>query len=230
MEFIFSVARWLHIISGFLALIVLWVPIITKKGSKRHRQTGWVFVVAMATIAVTAYYMGMYRILWDVNLDQESLAFSWFLVFIAILSAVSAWYGIRVLRFKRRNDTHKKLIDLFFAILLLLSSIGIIIYGWTISFTLLQYFPFVGLFLGGSQLFYWLSKPKFISHWVVEHIVGMISCCIAVITAFIVFGAPRLLQVENVSLILWFLPTIIFVPMIIIFANHYGKKFAGIKK
>lgn len=230
MELIFDVARWFHIISGFLALIVLWLPMITRKGKKFHRRTGWVFVIAMTTIAVTAFFMGVYRIVWDAGPNPDSISFSWFLIFIAILSGATAWYEVRVLRFKRRKALHREPMDLFFAILLLISSIGIVVYGWTISFPLLQYFPIVGLFLGGTQLYYWLSKPKYLSHWVVEHIIGMLSCCIAVITAFIVFGAPRLLQVESVSLLLWFLPTIIFVPLIIIFTNYYGRKFAGVKK
>ncbi len=230
MEFIFAVARWLHIISGFSALIILWVPMVTRKGRRLHRRTGWIFVVAMTTIAVTAFYMGVYRIALDSSTDSDAISFSWFLIFIAILSGATAWYGVRVLRFKRRKDSHRNPMDLFFAILLLLSSLGIIAYGWMVSFPLLQYFPIVGIFLGGTQLLYWLSRPKIRSHWVVEHIIGMLSCCIAVITAFIVFGAPRLLQVEQVSLFLWFLPTIIFVPLIIIFTNYYGKKFAGIKK
>lgn len=230
MEPMFEIARWLHIVSGFLALIVLWLPMVTRKGRKLHRQTGWVFVISMTAIAVTAFYMGVYRIVWDAGTEPDSISFSWFLIFIAILSGATAWYGVRVLRFKRRETPHREPLDLFFSLLLLIASIGIIVYGWAIHFQLLQYFPIIGLFLGGSQLYYWLSKPKSMSHWVVEHIVGMLSCCIAVITAFIVFGAPRLLQVESVHLLLWFLPTIIFVPLIIVLTNYYGRKFAFLNK
>src|SRR5699024_1731901 len=145
-------------------------------------------------------------------------------------SGATVWYGIRVLRFKRRGTSHRYLVDLLFPVLLLISSIGIIIFGWTISFPLLQYFPIVGLFLGGTQLTYWISIPKTSSHWVIEHIIGMLSCCIATITAFIVFGAPRLLQVDSVSLFMWFLPTIVFVPLIIVLTIYYGRKFSGVRK
>lgn len=43
---------------------------------------------------------------------------------------------------------------------------------------------------------------------------------------FIVFGAPRLLEVESVHLLLWFLPTMIFVPFIIVCTIYYGRKFS----
>ena len=224
MEHFFQFARWLHIISGFTALLVLWLPIVTRKGRKFHIRSGWVFVTAMTSVSITALYMGIYRLLWDAGQSPNDIPFSWFLIFIAILSGATAWYGIRVLRFKHRISSHRKPIDLSFPILLLISSIAISAYGWALDFPLLQYFPIVGLFLGGTQLQYWLSKPKRKSHWAVEHIVGMLSCCIATITAFIVFGAPRLLQIEDVNVILWFVPTIAFVPLIIGFSIYYSRK------
>ncbi|WP_342744222.1 DUF2306 domain-containing protein [Oceanobacillus senegalensis] len=226
----FNFARWTHIIAGFVALMVLWIPIVTRKGKKLHRGSGWIFVISMATVSVTAFYMGIYRIVWDSGTDQDGISFSWFLIFISILSAATAWYGVRVLRFKRRRASHRYFFDLLFPVLLLTSSIGIMIYGWVIHFPLLQYFPIIGLFLGGIQLQYWISIPKISSHWVVEHIVGMLSSCIATITAFIVFGAPRLLQIDSVNLFIWFLPTIVFVPLVIVSTVYYGKKFAGVKK
>lgn len=208
-------------------MLVFWIPLVTKKGRKLHIRSGWVFVIAMTSVAITAFYMGVYRLAWDAGPDPDAIPFSWFLLFIAILSGATASYGIRVLRFKRRTTSHRQPIDLLFPTLLVASSIAISLYGWNIDFTLLKYFPIVGLFLGGIQLQYWLSKPKSKSHWVVEHIVGMLSCSIATVTAFTVFGAPRLLQVEAINLIVWFVPTIIFVPLIIGFSTYYSKKFDG---
>lgn len=227
MEGIFQFARWLHIISGFTALLIFWVPIVTRKGRKIHTRSGWVFVTAMTSVSITALYMGVYRLALDASLAPEEASFSWFLILIAILSGAAAWYGIRVLRYKKRTSSHREPIDLLFPILLLTSSIAMSVYGWIISFPLLQYFPIVGMFLGGIQLQYWLSIPKRRSHWVVEHIIGMFSCCIATITAFVVFGAPSLLQVEDVNVMLWFIPTIIFVPFIIGFASYYSRKMDG---
>lgn len=227
MEFLFHVARWLHIVSGFVALFILWLPIVTRKGGKVHTRTGWIYVLAMSCVSISAFYMGVYRLTWDPGPDPHAIAFSWFLIFIAILSSATAWYGIRVLRFKRRTAPHRNLIDLLFPAVLILSAVAVSVYGWVIHFSLLQYFPIIGVFLGTIQLHYWLSTPKRRSHWAVEHIIGMLSCCIATITAFVVFGAPRLLQVESVSVLLWFLPTIVVVPLIVGFTLYYGKKYDG---
>lgn len=222
MELAFSIARFAHIIAGFVSLITLWLPIITKKGGKRHKQSGWVFVISMAIVSISAFYMGMYRIGWDAGPDDDPIPFSSFLIFISILSATTVSYGVRVLR----ETSDRSVLDFILPILLFISSIGMIVYGSYIDFSLLQYFPFIGLFLSVSQLIYWCSIPKKRSHPVVEHIVGMLSTCIATITAFLVFGAPRLLNINSVHLLLWFLPTIVFTPMIITLSMYYRNIFS----
>src|SRR5699024_6595520 len=184
----------------------------------------------MATVSVTALYMGIYRIAWAVSSEPGATSFAWFLIFISILSGATAWYGVRVLRFKKRRTSHRYLLDLLFPVLLLISSLGVMIYGWTIKSPLIQYFPIVGFFLGGTQLKYWITVTKISSHWVVEHIIGMLSCSIATITAFTVFGAPRLLHLQSANIFMWLLPTIIFVPLIIVLTNYYGRKFSAIQK
>ena len=129
MEYIFSFSRLIHIIAGFVALLVFWIPIVTRKGRKLHRTSGWIFVSSMATVSVTALYMGIYRIAWAVSSEPGATSFAWFLIFISILSGATAWYGVRVLRFKSRRTSHRNLLDLLFPVLLLISSLGVMMYG-----------------------------------------------------------------------------------------------------
>nr|WP_239586995.1 DUF2306 domain-containing protein [Bacillus ectoiniformans] len=219
----------MHIAAGFLALIVFWIPIVTKKGGKVHNLVGWIYVYAMGIVAVSSFYMGAFRIFFDEQADLERVSFSWFLIFISILSGASAWYGIRVLRFKKRKEPHRQVLDLFVSLLLLCSGIGIGIYGVSIDSPLITYFPLLGLFLGGTQLNYWLRKPNRKMHWYFEHFGGMIACCISTVTAFTVFGAPRLLNISSSNLLLWLLPTFVLVPVIIGFSVYYQRKFNGKK-
>lgn len=227
MQIIFDFMRWMHIIGGFLALAVFWIPIVSRKGGRVHRRAGWIYAAGMIAVSVSAFYMAVYRIAWDAGPEPDIIPFSWFLLFISILSATTAYYGIRVLRFKRRSAPHRAVLDYLLPVLLFASGIGMSIYGFALQFPLLSYFPWLGIFLGGSMLFYWMTAPKTRSHWAVEHIIGMMSCCIATITAFIVFGAPRLLNIDAVNLIIWFLPTILLVPLILYFIYQYRKKMDG---
>ncbi|WP_332888706.1 hypothetical protein [Domibacillus epiphyticus] len=134
-----------------------------------------------------------------------------------------------MLRFKGRKDVHKNILDLGFPLLLLTSAIGISIYGFIKDFALLTWFPLLGVFLSVTQLKYWLRKLNRKMHWWFEHFGGMLGCSIATITAFVVFGAPRLLDIETVSILLWFLPTMILTPVIIGLSIYYTKKFNGSK-
>ncbi len=208
-----------------MALLVFWIPIVTKKGGKTHNRIGWVYVYAMATVAVTALYLGIYRIFIEQGNDLERVSFSWFLIFISILSGASAWYGIRVLRFKQRKERHRSIVDLGFPLLLVGSGIAISLYGFQIGFPLLQYFPIVGIVVGTTHLLYWLRSPRLKGHWIIEHLGGMLACCISTITAFTVFGAPRLLNVDSVGFILWIIPSLVMTPLIIGFSTYYARKY-----
>lgn len=225
LEILFQFARILHILGGFLALLVFWIPMITRKGGKAHARVGWIYVWAMGVVAVTAWYMGLWRITLDPGRTAESTAFAYFLIFIALLSSSSAWYGIRVLRFKQRPAAHKGRLDLLIPSMLVLGGIAISWFGWMIGFPLLQWFPLIGILLGSQQVYYWLTPPKNRMHWWFEHLGGMLGCCIATITAFTVFGAPRLLQVDSVHPLVWFIPTFVMTPLIIGYNAYYRRKF-----
>ncbi|KAB8139353.1 DUF2306 domain-containing protein [Gracilibacillus oryzae] len=226
---LFDFFRIAHIIAGFTALVIFWITVIVKKGGPLHKRIGWLYVYSMAIVAISAFYMGFFRIFIDKSSDTGVISFSWFLVYIAVLSSATVWYGLRVLRYKRRTTRNVRLDVLGFPVLLFLSSIGISVYGFIINMSLLSYFPLVGLFLSGSQLIYWLRKPAIKGHWYIEHLIGMLSCSISTITAFLVFGAPRLLNIDSVSVILWFTPTILLTPVIIGFSVYYGNKFNKVR-
>lgn len=203
---------------------------MTKKGGKLHNQSGWIYVWAMGVVSFSAFYMGIYRIFFDMNPTSERTSFSWFLIFIALLSAASSYYGLRVLRHKKRTGRHHHLLDLFVSLLLLFSGVGISLYGFVNDLTLITYFPLVGIFVSLTQLAYWFRTPTRKMHWLFEHFSGMFTCCISTVTAFLVFGAPRLLNIESQNMLLWFLPTILFVPLIIGFSIYYTRKYNNSKK
>ncbi|TFE00767.1 DUF2306 domain-containing protein [Jeotgalibacillus sp. R-1-5s-1] len=222
----FDVVKVLHIIGGFFALFTFLIPVVTRKGGKVHRLAGWVYTAGMGIVAISAFYMGAARLV-DPESSPELISFSVFLLFIAVLSSSTAWYGLRVLKFKKRLVVHRHAVDLGFSFALLLSAAATSIYGFMIGSSLLSWFPVVGIALAFVQLNYWLRKPDERMHWWYEHLGGMLGCSISTITAFTVFGAPRLLNIESVSLLLWFLPTILLTPVIIGMTVYYKKKFSA---
>ncbi|WP_231597430.1 DUF2306 domain-containing protein [Bacillus sp. SA1-12] len=101
----FHVIRGLHIIGGFAALFVFWIPIVTKKDGKLHKMFGWLYVNGMIIVAISAFYMGFFRIFIDHSATQELTSFSWLLFVINILSSAASYYGVCVLKFKNRKKS-----------------------------------------------------------------------------------------------------------------------------
>lgn len=231
----FTFSLIIHVIAGFVAVITLWLPLFFRKGSKRHRFAGWIFTNSMFIISGTALHLALYRIWFDPALTTEQFSSSIFLIFIAILSFSTALYGLRVLRFKNHNGKHSQVLDWLIPAVLLISGVFISIYGFMIANPLLTWFPLVGIFLALSQMIYWWRSPRSKKRWVVEHLSGMLSCGIATITAFVVFGAPRIYGLDEAPIWLWFTPAIVITPLIYYFSNKEQRKWrkkgdqAGIK-
>lgn len=213
----------LHVTAGFIALISFWIPLFSRKGGKIHRKVG----SAMTAVAVSALYLGIWRVFFDPSRNPESIAFYSFLIFTSILSFSTAWYGIRVLRFKGRNHSHRHPVDLGLPLLLTLSGMGTSLYGISLHSPLLTWFPLIGVLLGITQLRYWIRPPAQRAHWKMEHLNGLIACGIGTITAFVVFGAPRLLQMQEAPVIVWFLPTILLIPVTIGYGIYFRRTLNG---
>ena len=47
---VIDLLRGVHIAAGSLALVSLWVPLVSRKGGSVHRRAGRVFVIAMAVL------------------------------------------------------------------------------------------------------------------------------------------------------------------------------------
>ncbi|GAB3801766.1 DUF2306 domain-containing protein [Virgibacillus kimchii] len=221
----FTLSVFIHVVAGFVALIFLWLPLMFKKGSRFHRLTGWVFTYSMFTISGTSIHMALYRIWFEGNLTASEFSFYLFLMFIAVLSFATAMYGLRVLRFKKHAGRHRQWIDWLIPGMLLASAIFMSTYGFMHGDPLLAWFPMLGVFLSISHMVYWLRKPVFKRQWAVEHLTGMLSCGISTVTAFVVFGAPRIFALNQTSVWLWFAPTIVLVPLIIYFSLKERKRY-----
>jgi len=144
-----------------------------------------------------------------------------------LLAINTSWNGLRALRFKHRTTAHYHPIDLGIPLLLLLSGIGIMVYGLQLDVALLMGFAPVGIVIGSLDLAYWLRPPQERMHWRFQHMAGMIATCIATVTAFLTVNA-NLMGIQSPYLILavFLAPTVIGVPGILVWQKRYRKQFA----
>ena len=74
---------YLHILAGFISLGVAYILLFIKKGNKRHKKLGMIYVYGMTTIFVTAIPLSLLR------------EFNPFLFVVAIFSFYLAFSGYR---------------------------------------------------------------------------------------------------------------------------------------
>jgi hypothetical protein len=227
-EILYALLIYLHVASGFIALLSFWVPLLTRKGSVWHRRAGWLYTFTMLSVSLTAALMAFVRLVgWKPSTGEE-LQFAWFLLLLAIVALASGWQGIVVLRRNWWQNRTALLEVLTTSMILLLGfgSVALSVYGWMNSDWLLAFFPlFVGLSLAVQlSLMLWRRLRDRENVWRMrEHIAGMVGCGITTITAFVVFAAPRLLAWESAPLWMWLLPTFILTPFIMISIRRYAR-------
>ncbi|MEM9113169.1 MAG: DUF2306 domain-containing protein [Myxococcota bacterium] len=208
-----EIVEKLHVVAGFLALTTFWVPLVTRRGSRLHRRTGWIYSVSMSYVALSAILLGVGR--WLGRLPG-SPAIGLFLAYLGLFAGCCVAHGLVALRTKQRTGALpvSAPVVLLSTVQLLLGPLVIYI-GLRSSSQLLVWFPLLPIFVSASQLRYWLRPPQEKMHWWMEHTGGMFAASIGTLTAFAVFGGPRLLGVGSTHPALWVAPSVLMVPLLI---------------
>jgi uncharacterized membrane protein len=222
---IISVFLKLHVASGIVALATFAIPMVAKKGGNAHVRFGWVYVGAMIGVAVTATAISLLR-LFDPATDAVQAEFAIFLLMLSLFASSAVWSGIRVLRFKGRQERHTEMIDIGFTVVRIMASILVSAYGFMRGSPLLTWFPILAFFTGAKEVQYWLKPTEHKMHWWFQHMSCMFTACIATVTAFIVTAVPRILGDYGQSPFLWFAPAVIMIPILQVMRAYYRRKFA----
>jgi uncharacterized membrane protein len=221
--------RWLflaHAVAGALALAILFVPLVTKKGGRIHMRAGWIYAAAMIFVAASAFVITPWRILFDPARSTDSVTFSVFLFYISVFTVTALSHGISSLRAKSRLTASRSGLHLGPPLATLLVGLIAQAIGFKEGSLLLMIFPFLGHATAAKQLRYWLRAPRERMHWWYAHMDGMFVACIATITAFLVTALPRLWAHSMAqSPILWVAPGLILGTAADRWVARYRKKF-----
>ncbi|MBM3818603.1 MAG: hypothetical protein FJW14_06245 [Acidimicrobiia bacterium] len=83
----FNTVLAVHVAAGSVALLSMFVPMVTRKGGRLHRRAGWTFVGSMAIVSATAFAL---------SIALRSLL----LLVVTLVTANGVWSAVRVLRRK----------------------------------------------------------------------------------------------------------------------------------
>ena len=196
MKILFTLFLIIHITAGTFGLITGTLNTILKKGTKRHKLIGRIFLMCMTVNAVSSFVLAIIH----PNV---------FLFIVGVFSLYLVHAGNRILQLKIITETLKpKFFDWTLQIGMILFSCGFISLG---IITLIQQntfgivyitFGFIGARLAFKDIRYYQRKIINKNYWLTSHLSKMMGGYIAALTAFLVVNNKIL-----PPLIAWLLPT-----------------------
>lgn len=235
-----------HVAFGFFALVALWVPLATRKGGRLHVQWGKAYVVAMAVVVVSAALACVLGFGWPLAVDGFSTGelapaeaaarierrrmFAVFLGYLALVTFQQGWHGLGVLRHKLDPGELRTPATVALHAATILSSGVVAVMGLRLDSVLLLALSPVGVLAGSGALRYVLRGDASGNPWWFEHMSAMIGTGIAANTAFLVFGANRLLPFDfqqGFGIVVWILPAAVGTVAIRLLRGRYERRFRG---
>lgn len=202
----------LHIIGSSVGLLSLAGPLIAAKGSRAHRNAGWVFCTGMAVSVVTGVLIAGSWITIPAlvktipaehyeALVSQLRTFGWFFGLLSALAAYALIAGIGAIRNRDgRAPAWAAAERASAATVTLLSAVVAGLGGWQ-GEPLLIGFGLLGLYNGVTGL-----RPKKARPWITSHLDAMLGCATVATTAFTVQLFPRLGLGNRFNLVAWLAP------------------------
>lgn len=204
MEIISVSSLYLHIASGYLALLAGTFVLILKKGTGVHKKLGSFFYYTMNMVVVSALLLSLIKS-------------NMFLLHVAIFVLYQNFAGKRSVDYKTLNPSFVDYTLLVFAglnALWMLASLKVV----------LMVFGGISIFLVINDLRIYFALRKEMSlpktAWLRRHIGMMMGAYIGAFTAFLTVNVHFI----QPGWIVWIAPTAIFVPLMAYFTNKYTKQ------
>lgn len=210
MDVLFKTLLGLHIVAGTISLLTGTINIIGKKGGKAHRIVGLAFLYSMLTVSASAFVLSV-------------LHPNYFLFIVGVFTLYMVCSGKRYLYLKNLSKGQRpKWIDWLLTSFMLLFGLAFLIFGvyhlihknvFGIVFVV---FGAIGLRFVRTDFRNFSGKAEASNAWLLAHIQRMTGAYIAALTAFLV--------VNNTAMpgyIAWLLPSLVFVPLIVIWVRKY---------
>jgi uncharacterized membrane protein len=198
-----------HILGGCIALLSGLLNLLLRKGGKRHRLIGNIFVYSMMDVGITALILSV--------MHPSPFLFS-----VGILSMYFAYTGKRYLY---RNTLN--LVD--YLILIMVGATAIyLIYKGTFLLMHQEWFGLVFLFfstllgLGVWEELKWRNLSLIKAELIQIHVQRICGAYIASVTALLVVNGSLFPFLSPT--LLWLLPSICLTPVIIYWKRKYAKK------
>jgi hypothetical protein len=210
---LFDVFLAAHIFTGSLGLLSFWAPVLSKKGGAVHRKWGSFFTYALLATGLSAIGMALSTLLAPA-LPHHGIAdaalvegiFGWMMLYLAVLTLSLAWHGRVTLTNKLNHGANRTGFNIALQALTIALALNCAWVGFQIAQPLMMGISIVGVASGVTNLVFIFRRTPPRNAWLKEHVKALVGAGISVYTAFLAFGAVRLIPQHVFSPILWGIP------------------------
>ncbi len=211
-----------HIVSGAIGLVAFWVPISSQKGGSRHVRFGRIFTYCMLITGMVAIGISSTSLIAPAQThpkiaDVELIRgiFGWMMLYLALLTINLAWFGWLSGVNKRDHARNWEWRNLLLQMLVAVAAVNCLVQGILINQILMIGISFVGFATVATNMRFLLKSKPGPKDWLLEHIKALVGAGISVYTAFLAFGAVRLMPEAALSPVLWAIPLVTGVSLIV---------------
>jgi hypothetical protein len=236
MHLVYEIVRVLHLVGGAVGLMLVPIPLLTKKGGTLHKRVGKVFVVAMTIaswsgLAMALTWLVAPLVFRPAGSDADPVAVrasGLFLGTIALITLGGIQQLLRAPTRKRDSAPAPSLFDRALPLVTAISGVATAATGLVFGRGLLIAFGALAVFGGISHLRFVLRPLRSRMSWWYQHMTGAMVTVIAALTAFLVFGGRRWLAElvpEDVRWVFWIAPALVIVPATELWIRRYQRRF-----
>jgi uncharacterized membrane protein len=183
---LFASARFIHIAVGAVALASFWLAAAARKGGRRHRQAGRVYLLAMSALLSVTLLMAAGNALGGNPLRAV------FNVYVTLISVCSVWLAWRSIRDRHDIDRYRG--GIYKSLCALLAAFGLVLLallpgmGEPARMALVGAFACLGLATAGAMLYRIVRGADHPQWWLSEHLTGMALNFAATHASFSILG------------------------------------------
>jgi len=219
---LFNVLVVLHIITGTVGLITMWVPVIGRKGGDTHKRWGRIFAHALLATGIIAIGISLVTLKYPLEThpfsDDAPLVrglFGWMMFYLATLTIMLSRYGLLCIRNKRNHAANKNVVNIALQIATFTTAANCAWHGWQLNQPIMMGISIVGLLSAVLNTVFIFDKEPPLNEWIIQHTRGLVGAGISVYTAFFAFGAVNLMPALAFNPILWATPTTLGVALLL---------------
>ena len=218
----------LHIATGSVGLICMWVPVIGRKGGTAHKRWGKVFAWSMLITGCFAIGISLCTLISPLgthpfaadnpfyeNVDLIRGVFGWMMLYLATMTIMLAWYGLLCIRNRKQHQANRTVLNFFLQAATLAAALNCSWQGIVLGNPLMIAIAVVGTAAAILNTRFLLDDNPPVNEWLIQHTRGLVGAGISVYTAFLAFGAVNLLPAYAFNPAVWATPTVLGVSLLL---------------